>query len=469
MSSNKTILLPVYNGIRAKNFFRNDSYRELVSIPGIRLIILIPSSKLDYYQKEFPEKNVIFEPLDIISESAFGVRLYDFCINLLFTKTTRTKQYRDYLKYRNTSAFAKLMAKRAINFFLGPFGFIMLPIVHFLDNKFVSLDEGVSGLLKKYNPDLVLAPDIVFPPDRVVLRAAKRLGFYTVGMIRSWDNLTSKGVVQVLPRKLIVYTTVMKIEAIKYAGMPEKDIVVTGIPHYDAFYRPLKISREAFLKSLGIPLDRKIILTAPFMYSHTGSAEIIIKELLAAIDSGKLSSSTHLLVRYRPATPEIAESRLPKSDHMTITSPCERCFQVKNLQSPTEDWEWSDKDVELLLNSLAYSDVVINYMSTLSIDAAVFDKPVINIRFEADPTTPPHKHVNAYVGMLHYEAMEDSGGVRRVWNMNELIDATRDYLLHPEKEREGRARMVAEQIEFTDGLAGKRTAEYIRTLLYSRS
>src|SRR3989344_5519865 len=117
MSSNKTILLPVYNGIRAKNFFRNDSYKELVSIPGIRLVILIPSSKLEYYQKEFPEKNVIFEPLDIISEPPFGVKLYNFCINLLFTKTTRTKQYRDYLKYRNWRALIKLTTKRAINIF----------------------------------------------------------------------------------------------------------------------------------------------------------------------------------------------------------------------------------------------------------------------------------------------------------------------------------------------------------------
>ena len=344
-------------------------------------------------------------------------------------------------------------------------GFITRPIIHFLDDKFVSLDPNIAALLKKYNPDIVLVPDIVFPPDREVLRAARRLGFFTVGMIRSWDNLTSKGVVQILPNKLIVLTSIMRDEAIKYSGMPRKDIVVTGIPHYDEFFKERPVSREEFLKSLGIPIDRKIILTAPFLYADTKSAEVIIEEFVRAIDDGRLPKNSHLIVRYRPATPEISGDKLPKSDRITITIPCEKFFKVNNKQSPTMDWEFTSKDIDVLINSLAYSDVVVTYMSTLSIDAAVFDKPTINIRFEADENTAPEEHIAIFSKYVHYRAVENSGGIKMVWNMKELIDATREYLENPALDRDGRKKLVQEQIEFTDGQSGHRTAEYIKQVL----
>ena len=461
----KTILLPIYNGIRAKNFFRNDTYRELTKDPALRLVVIIPPSKLEYYRREFPEKNVVFEPLSIISEPRFGQILGIVALNLLNTDTIRAKQWLEYVRYHRPFKF---VLKRIVNRTLGPFGFITRPIIRFLDNSFVGLDQGVVELLKKYKPDLVLVPDIVFPPDRVVLRASRRLGFYTLGMIRSWDNLTSKGVIQILPHKLIAHTTIMRKEAIKYAGMPEKDIVVSGIPHYDIFFQPRTKTREEFLQGLGIDPRCRILLCAPFNYEYTGSAEIIINVLTEAIDKGILPQDLHIIVRYRPATPEIASSKIRPSSHLTFTNPCEHYFAVQNLQSPSEDWEFSKNDLELLVNTLCYSDVVLNYMSTLSIDAAVFDKPVINLRFDADTNTPPHHKIDIFVRYLHYRSTEASGGIRLVRNIREMIEAINIYLKNPALDREGRKRMIREQIEFTDGLSGMRTAEYIKRALASR-
>ena len=460
----KTILLPIYNGIRARNFFRNDSYRGLVSDSNIRLVILIPSSKLEYYRKEYPEKNVIFEPFDIISEPYFGVRLYKLSLALLATDTMRGKHLRDYYMYGN---FPNYILKIILNRTFGFLPFITRPIIRFLDDHFVALEPGIAALLNKYQPDLVIVPDIVFPQDRIVLRAARRLGFYTIGMIRSWDNLTSKGVVQILPEKLLVQTAIMEKEAIKYAGMPAKDIEVVGLPHYDVFFEPRSVPREDFLKSLGIPPERKVILAAPFLMPSVGSAKILINTMLEAIDDGRIPKNLHILVRYRPATPEIEEGGLLKSDHLTVTSPCELFFSVKTSQASTMDWEFSKKDIELLINSLAYCDLVVNYVSTLSIDAAIFDKPIINVRFEADPKTPKYDHMNLLMRFIHYKVVERTGGVKLVWNMEELLEGIKDYLDHPEKDRSGRKEMVRKLIEFTDGQSGQRTAEYIKKILYS--
>ena len=82
----KTIFIPIYNGIRARNFFRSSAYTELAGDPSLQLVILIPPSKLGYYRSEFPEPNVIFEPHEIISEPWFGRFLAEFAFNLLSTK-----------------------------------------------------------------------------------------------------------------------------------------------------------------------------------------------------------------------------------------------------------------------------------------------------------------------------------------------------------------------------------------------
>lgn len=463
----KTIFLPIYNGIRARNFFRSDTYKELAADSSVRLVIVIPPAKLDFYRSEHRAANVIFEPYELISEPWFGRVLYDFAFNLLDTNTMRYKQWLEYLRSgkRNLGRF---VAKRVLNRVLAPIPWTK-HIVRFFD-RFVPLDPHVVGLLDCYTPDLVIVPDIVFPPDRIFLRAAKRLGYYVIGMIRSWDNLTSKGVIQILPDKLIVYTTTMKQEAMTYAGMREKDLIVTGLPHYDMFFRPSKTTREVFLKKLGIDPAKRVILCAPFFDQYTGSAVVIIKELIRAIETGRLPNDLHIIVRFRPATPDIPdELGVEDSPYVTVTRPCSRYFKVRNLQAPAKDWEFTEEDLDLLMNSLRYSDVVINTISTLSIDAAIFDKPVINVRFDADPNVPPKHSVNLVIQHDHYKAIEDSGGVTLAWNMQELLDAIDRYLKDPSLDHEGRQRMVREQIGIIDDKAGKRVADFIKQTIESLS
>lgn len=458
----KTILIPIYNGIRARNFFRTDTYRELAADKNMRVVIVIPPAKYDFYRKEFQDENVLFEPYELISEPWFGRVLYDFAFNLLDTNTMRYKQWLEYLRSgkRNLGRF---IIKRVLNRTLAPIPWTKY-VVRFFD-RFVPLDRHIVGLLDRYKPDLVVIPDIVFPPDRIFLRAAKRKGYTVLGLIRSWDNLTSKGVIQILPDKLIVYTTTMKEEAKKYAGMREENLLVTGLPHYDIFFRPPKIDRATFLRGLGIDPTKRIILCAPFFDQYTGSAVVIIKELVRAIETGRLPNDLHIIVRFRPATPDIPdELGVEDSPYVTVTRPCSHYFKVRNLQAPAKDWEFTEEDLDLLMNSLRYSDVVINTISTLSIDAALFDKPVINVRFDADPNVPPKHSVNLVIQHDHYKAIEDSGGVALAWNMEELLTAVSRYLRDPSLDREGRKRIIYEQIETLDDQAGKRVARIIKEM-----
>ena len=64
----KTIITPIYNGIRARNFFRTDTYRELIKDPNIRLVVVVPP-KVEYYQKNI-RRRMCFRAADILGETA---------------------------------------------------------------------------------------------------------------------------------------------------------------------------------------------------------------------------------------------------------------------------------------------------------------------------------------------------------------------------------------------------------------
>lgn len=454
----KTILMPIYHGMRARSIFYTDIYSDLVADDSIRIIVACPSVKLDFYRKNFPQKNVIFEAVDLIEEPKFGKVLSRIAFNLLPTSTIRGKHRLYYYRY---GKYLKFFSLGIANRVLGPLPFVK-NFIRLLD-RLVPLNKDVVRLFEKYKPNMVIAPDVVFAPDRIFMRVARHFGVYSIAMARSWDNLTSKGVIQVLPDKLVVYTHRMVDEAVKFVDMKKQDVFMAGPPQFDIYFKEGKTTRDEFFRSFGIDPQKRIVLCAPFFDAYTGSAVVMINTLLDAIESGRLPKDLQILVRYRPGTPPIHEGVLRKSSHLTITEPCVVRFDGRGRLSTTEDFEWRREDVELLRNSLKFSDIVINTVSTLSVDAAVYDKPVINVRFDADPATPPKHSVMVMLpNHDHYRAIEASGGVRLVGSMDEMISAINAYLENPKLDAEGRERLRREQIVFMDGKAGNRIADFIK-------
>ena len=458
MNQQKTILLPIYNGTRARNFFRFDTYKNLIADQNIKLVVVVPPVKADFYRKEFKESNVIFEPLEVGAEPLFGKALAEFAFNLFNTNTVRMKQRLEYFRYGN---YTRYILMRFLNKALSPFFPATRATIRFFE-KFVPSNREVTGLLDKYKPNMVLLPDVVFPIDRIFMRAAKKNNYFVMGLVRSWDNLTSKGVVQILPDKMAVLNSVMVKEAQKYVGMPRDRILVSGSPQYDIYFNGIfpKISKEEFFAKLGIPAGKRVILCAPFFNDYTKSAIKIINTLGDAIKDGRLPSDCHLLVRFRPNSAEIPEGRLSHADCLTITRPCELFFDNTG-GLVKQDYEFTESDVELLFNSLYFSDVTINTISTLSIDAAALDKPVINVRFDAEKSCPKKHSVEQMVGHDHYEVIEASGGVALARGMDQLLQQINDYLKNPKLHGEGREIMRKEQIELMDGKSGKRVADFI--------
>lgn len=97
----------------------------------------------------------------------------------------------------------------------------------------------IVQLLRSVDPDVVLVSPAVWPKDTVeadYIRASKHLGIPTVGYINSWDNLTSKGTLPVLPDLLLVWNEALASEAETLHDVPREKIRATGAPHLDHFF-----------------------------------------------------------------------------------------------------------------------------------------------------------------------------------------------------------------------------------------
>ncbi len=116
-------------------------------------------------------------------------------------------------------------------------------------------DADTESFLRAEAPDVVLVTPLInfgsYQADYV--KSARALGIPVGFPVFSWDNLTNKGLIHVVPDRVFVWNSRQRIEAVKMHGVPAERVVVTGAPRFDDFFamRPQQ-SRDAFCASVGL-------------------------------------------------------------------------------------------------------------------------------------------------------------------------------------------------------------------------
>ena len=160
------------------------------------------------------------------------------------------------------------------------------------------------AFLRDERPDvLLITPLIGFGTYQAdLVRAAKRLGIPVSFPVRSWDNLTNKGLLRDAPDQVLVWNDLQKREAVDLHGVPPASVVVTGAPAYDHWFdwQPSR-SREELAAAAGLDPGCPIVL-------YVGSSEFIapdepafVRRWVEAVRAhGGSSAGAGLLVRPHP-------------------------------------------------------------------------------------------------------------------------------------------------------------------------
>ena len=203
---------------------------------------------------------------------------------------------------------------------------------------------------------------------------------------------------------------------------------------------------------------KHLIIFGP-MGSAFSESDWDIIDLLHELIEKQIKHSAELLVRFQP-NDFFAESEFKKRPWLRYNLPGTRFGTERGI-----DWDMTGDELLHLKNTLYHMSILVAYATSLSIDAAVFNKPVINLNFEVKHDQPAIKTPTLRYGTVHYQKALRTGGIRLVNSLDELIQWIDAYLADPSVDRKGRQRLVEGQCFQADGKSGERIANAVLKLL----
>ncbi|MDZ4159973.1 MAG: hypothetical protein U1B80_09300, partial [Anaerolineaceae bacterium] len=130
---------------------------------------------------------------------------------------------------------------------------------------------------------------------------------------------------------------------------------------------------------------------------------------------------------------------------------------------------YSGEDMPEKASMMAYSDVFLTVYSTMVVEAAVHDRPIISVCFDAPGGwNKPGKFslpLSKIGDWPTHQRFRAAGAGKVAMNVDELRTAINEYLRNPAQDREERQQFIREECSFTDGSAGKRTGDYLYSLI----
>ncbi len=450
----KTIFISIFEGVEVKNILRTPILKNLLADKEVRIVLFTKSqAKVDYYSAEFKDPRIFFEVVEWKSPSRIDRFFSKLKFTLLRTETTNLKRK---MVSEYEGRYIGYYIGRIVNFILAwPF---VRRITRYFDFIVVK-DSTYASYFDKYSPQLVFLAHLFDEPEVSLLREAKRRNVISVGFVNSWDKVTSRCIFRLLPDKAVTFNSIVKDELVRFNEMKPQDIFVSGLPQYDYFYRRTPATREEFFKKISISPDKNLIVYASMGRAFSTSDWDMIDLLSTIIASDKIVKNSALFVRFQP-NDFVDQEELKKRPHLKYDQPGIRFGSKRGV-----DWDMNFSDLEHLADTLHYAALLVCYASSISIDAAVFDKPVINIDFEVQHTASLLKSPTQYYKSLHYRNALATGGIDLVRSEAELIASINKYLTDPHIHSKERTRLVVEQTVYNDSNSGKRIAEYLLSFI----
>lgn len=439
----RTIFITSFHTLISRNILQT-KLLSLLTNANNRIVILVPDYKKDYFSRIFGGANVLIQGIDT-KLTKKDLLFRKLTLALTPTRSMYLKKRSDFYRHKN---LPKFLVAALTAYLFGRFspGIKLARLIDYLLLK----QETFRPLFQAFKPDLIFSTDLQNELDVRLLQEARKAGIKTIGMVRSWDNITTKGLLRIIPDKVIVHNEIIKQEVVRYSRVNLGRISVIGIPHYDRYSGGPTKTRADFFRDHGFDLDKKLILIAPVgnRYIYENKTDMLVLRTLGKLD-------LNILVR------------IPPNDIASYSELHGARAKIFFDKVGFNDWrrgrklnEVSQNDDDSLINALSWSDLVVTHLATMCIDAAFFNKPIVVVGNNFTPH-PRWDVIRYYFEYEHIQPVLRSGGIKIAGNPEELLSYTAEYLEQPSLDAQGRRTIVAEQVHFTDGRSTERLADII--------
>jgi len=288
-----------------------------------------------------------------------------------------------------------------------------------------------ASFIASFDPDLVVVSPLVSEasPQTDVVKSAQGLGIPTALCVASWDHLTTKGLIRVLPTQVIVWNDTQAREARELHGVPGEQVTVTGAQPFDRWFgRRPHSERDAFCERVGLPADRPYVLFVGSTAGISGpdAEERFVRRWLTALrQSGDPAPrDVGVLIRPHPYNPgSWAAADLSEFGPVAVWP--------REGANPVDEDDRND-----YFDSMFHSAAVVGINTSAMIESAIIGRPVHTIRADDFARTQD--------GTLHFHYLlpENGGFLRVATSLVGHVAQLSDSLNHSDEARAELSRFV---------------------------
>ena len=451
-----SVFLSIPHGTSAGNMLRAGGLldRLLEADRAVRVVLLSPMSRDAAFVREFTRDRVQFVDLPGHTPSGLEARLLAI-VQASYLSRGQTESVRIRLAEARANGIIRALGVKAA------LGKVLVEPFTRNGSRYALADRLVSHpamerLFDEHRPALVIAanPGLVFS-EVPLLRTARRRGVFTMAIDPSWDTFTNKLVPVRQVDRLVVWNDIMKTQAVTLHGYQPEAIRVTGAPQFDPHFRSQRATRDEFFRRVGADPSKKLIAlttTPRSLYRHH---DYVLRALAAALAANELRGA-QVLVRLHPRDEMAAYDEFAGVPGVIIEKPFRDTVKVADGLAI----DVMPENQRHLGDTLHHADVVVNVASTISVEACIFDTPVVNISFDG-ADEPYVTSAVRYYSFTHYVNITNRGAVSVAKSAPEMVAMVARYLADPTLDAAGRRQVVLDQCQFTDGRSAERVIQCV--------
>jgi hypothetical protein len=466
-------------------FIAKSNLIELLENKVDKIVIFSPLGDLPEYVKAFSKTNVIVEKFKQVEYEEYFERNGFVRILSNFRLFVHNNKYNTYIVDWFRSIFINQIKQKRkytgnligliweLMTWLFKSSLILRKVLIFIESRIFVINPH-KEFFNFYKPDLVIVSALSgIKFNENFAREAKSNGVKVCCLMGSWDYAVGLGMPGYEPDFVSAWNEDQKNDLITLNDINQNKVQVNGVPYWDSRYKSSEIiEKNNFYEKFKLHPEKKIILNATHPPSRFPWGPEFIEKIALAINEGILQES-QIIVRIHPTHYHQDEGNLrfakildkyenlaKKYEHVILNIP--------NTQGTRSDFQFGSEENIMMNSLLKYSDVMITMFSTMQIEAALLDLPVVNyaIREIADENYKETRlDPQAVIKMPHVQRILQTGGVKTALTFEELYNYTNEYLANPSLDTKERKIIENNFVGKFKGNGSQSTSEYIHTIL----
>lgn len=344
-----------------------------------------------------------------------------------------------------------------------------------IQNRFIPSPNLYADLFASHKPDLVIASTAGWRLDRYLLREATRHNVPSMAAIVGWDNPSSYAIRGAPMDYATCWSQLQKDELVYGSDWNPDRVHIGGIPSYDGYFREQwQLSKDDYFKLHNLDPKRKLISYA-CSFVHFAPNYPNVEALAKLVSSNALAEPSQLLIRLHPShfqdKPRIfAEER---ERIFALEQQYPNVHVVKPVALGGSLGYYGGEDMDEKSSMMAHSDVLVTVYSTMVVETAVHDTPIIAAVIDVPGGWNKKGKFSLSLKEIGdwptHKRFRDAKAGRVAQNEAELCDILNAYLKDPSLDAAERRKFIEDEITYTDGTSGKRTAAFILKILEKSS